>query len=424
MIPEEHVTQCPHSSNKKDRKVVSDRILEVVKTIEEGCRNMETGFNLPRECYVDPEFYEFEQEAVFMRSWLCLGRTDEIAKPGDFVRVDMGDEPLVMVRDQNMEIRVFSPICAHRGHILCEGSGNAGRLFRCPFHAWAYGLDGHLIAAPSMNDTIGLKELKTEAHLPSHKVEIWNGFVFANLDPNAKPLAPTLHKLEKALAPYHIGEMVSMPVAEIKGCEWNWKPQLENGIEPYHSAYLHGMLHDFAHVRLTSFVEFEEDDGAVYHPTGFYYPDAGFNPTGKALLPIIETLGEKERNEVIFASIPPNLGFGAVPEGLFYYLVLPAGPGKLNLRIGHLYPEASTKHPLFEHLYKIAQDGLVLFHNQDASSTESVQRGNRSRFRKPGRYSFQEESLLQFYQWLAKRYRDYANEVQAEAAAEHPVAAE
>lgn len=75
LIPEEQVSQCPSSSNnKKDRKVVSDRILEVVKTIEDGCKSMETGFNLPRECYVDPEFYEFEQEAVFMRSWLCLGR--------------------------------------------------------------------------------------------------------------------------------------------------------------------------------------------------------------------------------------------------------------------------------------------------------------------------------------------------------------
>lgn len=392
-------------------KGVSDRILDVLATIEQGCRDLATGWNLPRECYVDREFYEFEQEAVFMRSWLCLGRVDEIKSRGDYVCVNMGEEPLMMVRDQNMEIRVFSPICAHRGHLLCQGSGNTGRLFRCPFHAWIYGLDGHLIAAPSMNDTIGLKTLKAEAHLASHKVEIWNGFVFTNLNPSAKSLAPTLSKLEKEIAPYHVESMVSMPVAEIKGCEWNWKPQLENGIEPYHSAYLHGVLHDFAHVRLTSFVKFDGEDGAIFHPTGFYHADAGFNPTGKALLPVIPTLGEKQRNEVIFASIPPNLGFGVVPEGLFYYLVLPDGPDRINLRIGHLYPKESTEHPKFEHLYKIAQDGLVLFHNQDASSTASVQKGNRSRFRKPGRYSFQEESLLQFYQWLLKRYKDYAQEI-------------
>ncbi len=387
---------------------LSENLRRVLKTIDEGCSDLAGGFNLPRECYTDPEFYAFEQEAIFMRSWLCLGRVDEIPEPGDFVRVDMGDEPLVMVRGAEGDIRVFTPVCAHRGHILCEGAGSTGRLFRCPFHAWTYGLDGHLVAAPSMTDTVPLHDLKAETSLPSHQVEIWNGFVFTNLDPNAPPLAPTLHKLTATLENYHVGEMVSMPVADILNCEWNWKPQLENGIEPYHSAYLHGVLHDFAHVRLTSFVPFDDDDGAVYHPTGFYHLDAGFNPTAKALLPIIETLDEKQRKEVVFASVPPNLGFGAVPEGLFYYLVLPSGPSKINLRIGHLYPEKSTQHPVFEHLYKIAQDGLVLFHNQDASSTESVQRGNKSRFRRPGRYSFQEESLMQFYQWLNIRYQAFA----------------
>ncbi|MFC3983086.1 aromatic ring-hydroxylating oxygenase subunit alpha [Streptosporangium jomthongense] len=391
---------------------VSANLRRILKVIEDGSHDMATGWNLPRECYVDPEFYAFEQEAIFMRQWLCLGRVDEIPKPGDFVRVDMGDEPLMMVRGKDMEIRVLSPICAHRAHLVCEGSGNTGRLFRCPFHAWTYGLDGNLIAAPSMNDTVGLKNLKGEAYLPSHRVEIWNGFVFTNLDPDAKPLAPTLTKLTAELENYHIGDMVSMPVAELRDNPWNWKSQLENGIEPYHSAYLHGMLHDFAHVRLTSFVEISPDEGAIYHPTGFYHADAGFNPTTKALLPIIPTLGEKERNQVIFASIPPNLGFGAVPEGLFYYLVLPAGPEHMNLRIGHLYPEESTKHPRFEQLYKIAQDGLVLFHQQDASSDASLQKGMRSRFRRPGRYSFQEESLLQFNQWLLKRYQDYVDLVE------------
>lgn len=390
------------------KMTISENLRRVLETIDEGCRDISGGFNLPRECYTDPEFYEFEQEAIFMRNWLCLGRVDEIPNPGDFVRVNMGDEPLVMVRDAEGEVRVFSPICAHRGHILCEGSGSTGRLFRCQYHAWTYGLDGHLVAAPSMNETVPLPQLKAEANLPSHKVEIWNGFVFANLDPNAKPLAPTLHKLTAAVENYHIGEMVSMPVADLLGLEWNWKPQLEAGIEPYHSAYLHGVLHDFAHVRLTSFVPFDDDDGAVYHPTGFYHADSGFNPTTRALLPIIETLTEEQRKEVIFASIPPNLGFGVVPEGLFYYLVLPAGPSKINLRIGHLYPASSTEHPLFDQLYKMAQDALVLFHNQDASATSSVQRGNRSRFRRPGRFSFQEESLLQFYQWLNIRYQAYA----------------
>lgn len=416
---------CKHPKEKqREKKVVSDRILHILDQIEESTQDMSTGFNFPRECYTDEEFYEFEQEAIFMRNWLCVGRIDDVPNPGDYLRIDVGDEPLVMVRDKDMAIRVFSPICPHRGHLLCEGKGNTGRLFRCPFHAWTFGLDGHLIAAPSMNETVGLKELKAEAHMPSHKVEIWNGFVFMNFDPDAKPLAPTLHKLTKALENYHIEDMISMPTADDPVAEWDWKTQLENGIEPYHTAYLHGMLHDFAHVRLTSFVDFDDDDGAVYHPTGFYYPDAGFNATGKALMPIIPTLTDEERSQVLFASIPPNLGFGVVPEGAFYYLCMPAGPGKMNLRIGNLYPKESTKIPLFDELYKIAQDAMVVFQEQDSAATTSVQKGNKSRFRKPGRFSFQEESLLQFYQWLHIRYRRYADEVLAAEGAKQVEAAE
>jgi phenylpropionate dioxygenase-like ring-hydroxylating dioxygenase large terminal subunit len=391
---------------------ISEHIKGILRVAEDGCRDIKSGWNFPRECYVDSQFYEFEFEAIFMRHWLCLGRADEIPSPGDFVRLDVDHEPLMMVRGRDMEIRVMTPVCAHRGHLLCEGTGNTGRLFRCPFHAWTYDLDGHLIAAPSMNETVGLKRLKEETCLSSHRVEIWNGFVFSNLNPDAEPLAPTLVGLTKELENYHLNEMISMPVAELRGNVWNWKAQLENGIEPYHSAYLHGMLHDFAHVRLASFVDLDPGEGAIWHPTGFYHPDAGFNPTTKALLPVIKTLSEKERNQVIFASIPPTLGFGAVPEGLFYYLVLPAGPHAMNLRIGHLYPKESTELPLFEHLYEIAQNGLVLFHRQDASSDTSLQKGMRSRFRRPGRYSFQEESLLQFHRWLLKRYRDYVAEVE------------
>ncbi len=416
---------CKHSKEKqREKNVVSDRILHILEQIEDGLKDMNTGFNLPRECYVDQEFYEFEQEAIFMRNWLCVGRVEDIPNPGDYLRVDVGDEPLVMVRNQEMDVRVFTPVCPHRGHILCEGSGNTGRLFRCPFHAWTFGLDGHMIAAPSMNETVGLKELKAEAHIPSHKVEVWNGFVFMNFDPDAKPLAPTLGKLTKALENYHIDTMVTLPAADDPEADWDWKAQLEAGVEPYHTSYLHGILHDFAHSRLTSFVDFDDEDGAVFHPTGFYYPDAGFNPTGKALMPIIPTLTDAERSQVLFATIPPNLGFGVVPEGAFYYLCLPEGPGKMHLRIGNLYPKESTKTPLFDELYQIQQQTMVLFQEQDSSATSSVQRGNKSRFRKPGRISFQEESLFQFHKWLQIRYSAYAKEVLAAEDAAQTEAAE
>jgi phenylpropionate dioxygenase-like ring-hydroxylating dioxygenase large terminal subunit len=395
---------------------VSPRILSILDQVEESVVDLADVRTLPRECYADAEFYEFEKEAVFARSWLCLGRADTVPNPGDFVRIDVGDEPLVIVRDQNMDIRVVSAVCAHRGHIVCEGTGNTGKLFRCPLHAWAYGLDGRLLAAPSMSKTVPMDVLKSEAYLAPLKVELWNGFIFANMDPDAAPLRPSLHKLEKVFEPYHMDEMVSMPTLDIPGNRWNWKGMLENGIEPYHTASLHITIHDFAHVRLASFAEWDDDDGAIFHPTGFYHIDGGFNASERAYFPAISTLSDEDRQRVVFATMPPTLFMGAMPDYVFYYLVLPTGPETMTLRIGMCYPPETTRLPMFEHLHKATVDGIVMYNDQDTRADESVQRGMRSRFRRPGRYSFQEETLVQQNRWLLKRYRAYIDEVMGAAA--------
>jgi phenylpropionate dioxygenase-like ring-hydroxylating dioxygenase large terminal subunit len=399
------------------RAPISDRILRILSQIEEATLDVGEAKTMPRECYSDAEWYEFEKEAIYARSWLCLGRTDQVKKPGDYFRIDVGDEPLIVVRDQNDEIRVMSAVCAHRAHIVAEGEGNCGKVLRCPLHYWSYGLDGRLITAPSMTDTIPLDQLKKEAYLPQLKVECWNGFIFANMNPDAAPLRPTLGKLEQEFERYHMDELVSMPPAHFPDNQWNWKGMLENGIEPYHTAYLHMTIHDFAHVRLASFADWDDDDGAIFHPTGFYHLDGGFNATEKALLPVIPTLTEKERKQVLFATIPPNLFMGAMPDYVFWYLIMPTGPETMDLKIGMGYPESTTKLPMFEHLHKANVAGVVTFQDQDAGADESVQRGTRSRFRRPGRYSYQEETLLQQNRWLLKRYREYVQDVMAEEAA-------
>ncbi|MEA2402594.1 MAG: hypothetical protein QOK00_2997 [Thermoleophilaceae bacterium] len=394
---------------------ISDRVLKILDEVEQvASLDLTESKTLPRECYVDPEWYEFEKEAIFARQWLCVGRADQVKKPGDYIRIDVADEPLIVIRDYDNDIRVLSAVCAHRAHVVAEGSGNCGKVLRCPWHFWSYGLDGRLITAPSMSETIPLDALKKEAYLPQLKVELWNGFIFANMDPDAAPLRPTLSKLEKELERYHMEDMLSVPAADFPDNPWNWKSELEN--EPYHTAYLHMTIHDFAHVRLASFVDWDDEDGAVWHPTGFYHLDGGFNATEKALLPVIPTLTEKERKQVIFAMIPPTLLLGMMPDYVMWYLVLPNGPERMTLRIGMSYPADTFKLPMFEHLHKANADGLVTVANQDNTAHESVQRGFRSRYRRPGRTCYQEETVQQQNRWLLKRYREYVQEAMAEGA--------
>ena len=71
---------------------------------------------LPPEAYRSAAFHEFEMEAVYMHSWLCVGRVQQIANPGDYLALTLADEPILVVRGSDGEIRALSAVCRHRGH--------------------------------------------------------------------------------------------------------------------------------------------------------------------------------------------------------------------------------------------------------------------------------------------------------------------
>lgn len=189
---------------------------------------------LPGCFYTSPEYFAWEVETFLAREWHCLGRADEVAKPGDYFTARLLDEPLLVVRGDDDKIRVLSNVCRHRGMPLAEGSGST-RRFVCSYHAWSYRRDGVLATAPRMAD----KGVTPETcRLPEFRSEIWNGFIYVNLDQEAAPLAPRLGRLESLLANYEGGGMRIVHVAEE---EWrtNWKCLVENFMEAYHLSVVH-----------------------------------------------------------------------------------------------------------------------------------------------------------------------------------------
>src|SRR5690242_16932607 len=95
---------------------------------------------LPPRAYTDPAAYASEVERMFRREWISVARVDQVARPGDYVCVDLFDEPLVVTRAADGAIRVLSRVCRHRGMLVASGSGHRQSL-QCPYHAWTYGLD-------------------------------------------------------------------------------------------------------------------------------------------------------------------------------------------------------------------------------------------------------------------------------------------
>ena len=189
---------------------------------------------LPGAFYTDPDFFRFEVDSFLSRQWHCLGRVDEIPETGDYFTAQLFDEPLLVVRGEAGEIRVMSNVCRHRGMMLADGSGRA-RRFVCPYHAWCYDLSGGLQTAPYMQD----RDINADnCRLPTFRSEVWNGFIYANLDDDAQPLAPQLGRLDALLKHY---EPENMRIVRSFEEEWrtNWKCLVENFMEAYHLSVVH-----------------------------------------------------------------------------------------------------------------------------------------------------------------------------------------
>ncbi len=377
---------------------------------------------MPAEVYTSEAFYQFEKEAIFAREWLCLGHVSQIPEEGDYFTIQVADEPLIVVRDKDDVVRVLSSICQHRGYpVAVDGEKGNTKQFRCAYHYWAYGLDGKLVAAPEMTRTCPLAELRAETALPELKVEIWYGMIFANMDTAAEPLAPRLTKLAPEMEAYDVGSLTAINHLEYKNQPWNWKGMHENALEPYHTSFVHMGYHDIAPASMAEFTEWDDTDGQIMHPTNYRWIDAGFNPTGKAILPILPGLNELRRSRVMFASVLPTVFFALSPDQVFYFLITPESAGTMTLRMAWLFPESSLKTPGFEWSFEMQNAVNEVINEQDIYSNTRMQAGQRSRYTKRGRYSWQEGTLPQMNRWLTLRYLSYAQELAGDTDAMAPV---
>ncbi len=358
---------------------------------------------MPPEVYTSDEFLRFEYDALFAHEWLCVGRADQIPQPGDWFTVTIADEPLIVVRDKAGAINCLSAVCQHRAMQICDGHGN-DTTFKCPYHHWNYGLDGRLLGAPAMERTEGFE--KSEYPLPRMLVEQWQGFVFVNMDPQAAPLAGTFSAYEPFIANYDLADAVCPGTFTLTDLPWNWKVMFENFNDGYHANRLHQFVQDFCPSNMSEFpVAWDPSSNVIFRTSGYTHIDGGFNATHRTIMPLFPRLTEQDRMRSTFALMPPTLCFGTAPDQCFFFLVRPKTAGTIDVEIGYLFHPSALDDPLFEHKLALSDAGVQVFVRQDQDATAKVQRGLRSRFATRGRYSWQEESHVQFNRWLVDRYR-------------------
>ncbi len=376
---------------------------ELLSSFADSITDVASAHTMPPEIYTSEEFLAFERQAVFASQWQCVGRASRIPNVGDYFTTTVNDERVIVSRAKDGSIHAFSSVCQHRGMQVANDEGNCTK-FTCPYHLWTYDLTGRLLGAPAMERTEGFN--KSDFPLPALKVELWLGFVFVHFDADAPPLGPTLATYKPYLANYDLEHTVCPGTFTLPDLPWNWKVMFENFNDGYHANKLHHTIQDFCPSELAAFpVTWEPGSNVIFRTNGYTHIDGGFNATTKALLPIFPNLTEEERTRSTFALMPPTLCFGTAPDQAFFFIVHPKTATTIDLEIGYLLHPSALEHPMFEHLFAMSDAGVQVFVRQDQDATTKVQRGMASRFATRGRYSWQEESHVQFNRWLVQQYQ-------------------
>ena len=343
---------------------------------------------LPGWFYTDPDFFNFEVNTFLAREWHCLGRADEIAQPGDYFTTRLFDEPLLVVRGADHEVRVLSNLCRHRGMPLAEGRGST-RRFVCPYHAWAYDRDGTLLTAPRMRDKGVTKD---NCSLPAFRSEIWNGFIYANLNDNAAPLAPRLNQLGALIGPYapesmrHVGTFEEVWHA-------NWKCLVENFMEAYHLSVVHpDTLHPYTPTGLSR-KSLSDDSFTAYCAN--YRKEAAARGIGAP------GLSEDERQRsTLFTLFPTHLASQAATL-LVSFSIMPLAVDRISVRWTlSTYGDELTGDEL--------EDRIALWQEvncEDREKLERMQTALTSRYAPSGHLAPRdfEGTIWDFYRYLSRQ---------------------
>ena len=358
---------------------------------------IERASQLPARAHFDPGIFAFEREAIFAREWLCVGREDEIALPGAWIRADVAGEDVVVIRGADLALRAFHNVCSHRGAPLCEGPSGRHGVFRCPYHGWTYELSGALREAPH---TAAIAGFHADDHgLSPLRVEAWQGFLFATLASDGPALleslgAPPPRVAGAALRQLRLGRRVAHVVAA------NWKLLAENFQESLHFASIHPDLE-----RLTPSARADSvpGDGPWL---GGQMDIVGEAETvamdgDRRNRPFLAGTLPGDRRRVFDALLFPCLLLSVQPDYLLTYRLVPLGPAETRVVADiYFHPAAFTAGFDPGNVYSFWDR----INAEDRAACERQQMGIRSRGHRPGRYTSVEDGVHAFDRLVARRY--------------------
>jgi phenylpropionate dioxygenase-like ring-hydroxylating dioxygenase large terminal subunit len=293
------------------------------------------------------------------------------------------------------EARPGQPDCGHT------------RIFLCPYHAWTFELDGRLKACPEMHQAEGFA--RNDVRLRAFRCEVWEGFVFVNLDGRAPPLGGGLADMAADVAAFRLAGM-KVAVAREWDCNFNWKVLAENFMESYHHLGIH---HKTLQPMMPARDTWTERERRHYVRAHLPYKESvkedflAFEARGdfSESPPPIPGLSLEQKSEWGLFQVHPTFLLATAPDRVIWYRLQPLGPSRMKLLTTALVPAGTAERENFPGLREALSGQLTRFHLEDMEVCTSVQRGLYASGWQQGRLSHLEMPIWLFHRYLAARIR-------------------
>lgn len=333
------------------------------------------------------EFFEAERAAIFERSWLNVGRIEELPEPGSYLVKDLKvcRTAVLLVRGKDGKIRGFHNVCKHRGNSLAwQNHGQCRGFFTCNFHGWVYDDQGKLRDVPDAENFYSLD--KSALGLSEIATDNWQGFIFVCIKPS-ETLQEYLGEVGERLAPYPFERFPTRFTYEANE-RVNWKVLLDAQQEGYHVPFLHkrsimlSFPKDMTQYRSKSFHTVGNHRLLATGPSANFETTAAGSVAAKLGPTSVEAFagafggnGEADAMEGVFDFwvVFPNFVIGLLYGTYFTYNIWPLAVDQSIWEVRMYYPEAQNAGQLFSNEYgKVAFRDTLL---EDASTHERVQAG-------------------------------------------------
>jgi len=352
---------------------------------------------LPREAYVDPAVFDWEQRNIFA-GWHCVGHTADLDGAGAQRAVGSGAGGVLLVRGEDGTARAFANVCRHRGHeLLACGAATKRRGIVCPYHAWSYKLDGRLRSAPGFEAGDGFDP--EEFGLTELRLVDWHGWLFVDPSGRDRDFADHVAGIEEVIRPYR-PENLTVVARHSYELATNWKVVVENYQECYHCPSIHPELSRISPPTSGENLEFP---GTWIGGWMSMIDEAEtMSLNGRSGGVAIAGLSEHELRTVMYIVGFPNLLISLHPDYVMTHRMTPLTVDRTHVECAWAFPAEAAARPGFDPSYAV--DFWDITNRQDWAACESVQRGLSSPHARPGPLAPAEDGVYSFVHRVARAY--------------------